>query len=79
MQNKWKIFLGGLLTLSFFVLISGCGCKPVTQKYTVDLEVWGPVDDTDSYAEIFNNYRKLNPNVGNIVYKKQRIEASIIL
>jgi multiple sugar transport system substrate-binding protein len=75
MRNKWKIFLGGLLALSFFVLISGCGCKPVTQKYTVDLEVWGPVDDTDSYAEIFNNYRKLNPNVGNIVYKKQRIET----
>ena len=75
MQNRWKIFLGGFLAVSFLVLISGCGCKPVTQKYKVDLEVWGPIDDTDSYAEIFNNYRKLNPNVGNIVYKKQRIET----
>ncbi len=73
-QNKFRIF-SALFLIVGILTISGCGCKPTVQKYKVNLEVWGVLDDSDAYAEIFKNYRDLNPNVGEIVYKKQRIET----
>lgn len=74
MANKTKILLASFLAISLLV-ISGCGCKQTAENYRVDLEVWGVLDDSDAYAEIFKNYRDINPNVGEIVYKKQRIET----
>jgi ABC-type glycerol-3-phosphate transport system substrate-binding protein len=73
-QNKGRIFLGLILLFSI-VIISGCGCKPKVSNYKVDLEIWGALDDSDAYAEIFQNYRDVNPHIGEIVYKKQRIET----
>jgi multiple sugar transport system substrate-binding protein len=73
-QNKMRIFLA--LCLVFGVMtVSGCGCSPKVNKYKVDLEVWGVSDDSDAYTEIFKDYKQLNPNVANIIYKKQRIET----
>ncbi len=74
MPNKTKIFLSFFLAIGLLA-ISGCGCKQVAQNYKVNLEVWGVLDDSDAYAEIFKNYRDINPNVGEIVYKKQRVET----
>ncbi|MFZ2188526.1 MAG: extracellular solute-binding protein [Candidatus Moraniibacteriota bacterium] len=74
MKNKFRIFSASFLVVSIF-LFSGCGCKPTVQRYKVDLEVWGALDDSDAYSEIFKNYRELNPNIGEIIYKKQRIET----
>ncbi|HAI73991.1 MAG TPA: hypothetical protein DCS28_03600 [Candidatus Moranbacteria bacterium] len=74
MPNKTKIFLISFLAFILLV-VSGCGCRQTAEKYRVDLEVWGVLDDSDAYAEIFKNYRDINPNVGNIIYKKQRIET----
>jgi multiple sugar transport system substrate-binding protein len=73
-QNKFRILLG-LVLLAVSLTFSGCGRKQVVEKYKVDLEIWGVMDDSDAYREIFENYRDLNPNVGKITYKKQRIET----
>jgi ABC-type glycerol-3-phosphate transport system substrate-binding protein len=74
MKNKFRI--GLVLFLAAGVLVfSGCGCKPTVNKYKVNLEIWGVMDDSDAYLEIFKKYAELNPNIGEINYKKQRIET----
>jgi multiple sugar transport system substrate-binding protein len=73
--KKTKKVLSGSLIIFFLLLVSGCGLKTTTPTYKVNLEIWGPVDDVDAYQEIINNYRKANPNVGTITYKKQRIDT----
>ncbi|MFA5961499.1 MAG: extracellular solute-binding protein [Parcubacteria group bacterium] len=74
MKNKIRAF-SALLAVVSVLFVSGCGCAPVVKKYKVNLEVWGVVDDSDAYVEIFKNYHDINPNVGTITYKKQRIET----
>ncbi len=57
-------------------LLSGCGFKTAPpEKYQVKLEVWGVFDDSDAYAEIFGAYRKINPYVGEINYRKLPLET----
>lgn len=79
MKNKIKNilrFLGGKsrYLLAFFVLVSvpffsGCGTTAQT-GYMVNLEIWGTFDDSLIYAEIINQYKSLNPYVGEIKYRK---------
>ncbi len=73
--KKIKKILSGSMILFFLLFTSGCGLKTTTPNYKVNLEIWGPVDDADAYQEIIDNYRKLNPNIGTITYKKQRIDT----
>lgn len=55
-----------LVAVPFF---SGCG-NSSSSGYSVDLEIWGPFDDSMVYMEIINQYKKINPYVGEIKYKK---------
>ncbi|MFZ2299672.1 MAG: extracellular solute-binding protein [Candidatus Moraniibacteriota bacterium] len=58
------------------LLLSGCGFKSAPpESYQVKLEVWGVFDDSDAYAEIFGAYRKINPYVGELNYRKLPIET----
>lgn len=58
------------------VFLSGCGFKSAApEKYLVKLEVWGTFDDSDVYADIFSEYRKINPYVGEISYRKLPLET----
>src|SRR3989338_4029250 len=58
------------------LLLSGCGFKSAPpETYQVKLEMWGIFDDSDAYTEVFNEYRRLNPYVGEIVYRKLPIET----
>lgn len=58
------------------IFLSGCGFKSAPpEKYTVKLEVWGVFDDSDAYREIFSEYRKINPYVGEIMYRKLPLET----
>lgn len=75
MQKKIKTLISSFLAISLIFIVSGCGCKQKVETYKVSLEVWGVVDDSDDYSEIFNNYKKINPNIKDIIYKKQRIET----
>ncbi len=76
MKLKNKIFLSAFLAISMIVL-SGCSIiKPANpKKYTINLEIWGLFDDSDVYNEIFEAYRKVNPNVGKITYKKLNVDT----
>lgn len=67
-KNKYKAILAivAIIAVPFF---SGCGnSKP--SGYLVNLEIWGPLDDSMVYAEIINQYKKINPYVGDIKYRK---------
>lgn len=51
------------------IVLSGCGeAKPV--PYEVELEIWGVFDDSDALSELFSEYRKINPYVRSIKYRK---------
>lgn len=57
------------------LLFSGCGFKSTpTEVYRVKLEVWG-ILDSDAYTGLFAEYRKINPYVGEINYRKLPIET----
>jgi ABC-type glycerol-3-phosphate transport system substrate-binding protein len=56
-------------------LFSGCGFKEDVQTYRVNLEVWGIFDDSDAYTQAFSDYRKINPYVGDIVYRKLSVDT----
>ncbi len=57
-----------ILLLAVLVL-TGCG-DPKPAAYTVSLEVWGVFDDSDVIQSIFAEYRKLNPYIKEIKYRK---------
>ncbi len=70
MRRKIK-FAIPVLMLIFVLALSGCGLKKAPDKqYSLNLEVWGLFDVSDAYSEIFEAFRKVNPNVENIFYKK---------
>ncbi len=70
-----KYFAGRfrILALMFAVvavpLLSGCG-SAAPSGYLVNLEIWGTLDDSQTYMEIINQYKKINPYVGEIKYRK---------
>jgi len=71
MKIKRKKIFSGIFVLLFMAVISGCGCKQTAVKqYDLQLEVWGLFDDSDTFAEIFETYTKINPNVSRITYRK---------
>lgn len=58
------------------LLLSGCGFKDkAPEQYRVTLEVWGVFDDSDAYVDILSEYRKINPYVGEINYRKMPLET----
>lgn len=69
------------IAISMFLLIgvlfvSGFGCKKVTpKKYTVNLEIWGLFDSGDAYRDIIEAYKGINPDVGEITYRKMSQET----
>lgn len=69
-SSKTKIIFSSIIIVAIF-FISGCGLKATNKQiYSMKLEVWGLFDDREAFAEIIENYRKLNPNVADINYKK---------
>lgn len=68
---------------AFFILavlglatLSGCGCsQQAGPQYRVSLEVWGFGDDSYTFDKIFENYKKLNPTVTRISYKKLTVDT----
>jgi ABC-type glycerol-3-phosphate transport system substrate-binding protein len=57
--------------ISGLAVLSGCGCKDKnTVQYKINLEIWGFDDTSDTFNEIIGTYKKINPNITNIEYKK---------
>jgi len=74
MKDKRKIFFSLSLIL-LTTVFSGCGCKSSVTKLNMKLEIWGPVDDSDVFTKIIDNYKKLNPAITDIQYKKLPTET----
>jgi len=69
-MSKIKIFFSFFL-ISSLILLSGCGCRQTDKdQYSLELEVWGFLDDRDNLNEIFEIYKSLNPNIRDIKYRK---------
>lgn len=59
-----------LLSLLFF-----SGCKKASPTYKINLEMWGVFDSNDAYSEIISEYRRINPFIGDIQYKKFTVDT----
>lgn len=73
MEKKTIIIIIAVVVVSLVVLVlifSGSLIKTAPQKYAVDLEVWGLFDDRDAFTDIFDNFKKIDPNIRQINYKK---------
>jgi len=69
-KNKLR-FIAPLLAFIAIFFLAGCGLKSTPPKrYPIKLEVWGLFDDSDAFNTIIDTYRKANPNVIGVEYKK---------
>jgi len=69
-KPKFLKMTGGLLILALFVpFFSGCAEKK-SNKYNINLEVWGVFNDNNDFSEVASSYQETNPFVGKITYKK---------
>jgi ABC-type glycerol-3-phosphate transport system substrate-binding protein len=69
-----KIILAFVFFASLFVF-SGCGLKQTNPAYKVNLEIWGVFDNSDSLDKITAEYKKINPHVGEIKYRKFTVDS----
>lgn len=65
-KSRTLLAIFAIMVIPFF---SGCGTASQS-GYMVNLEIWGTFDDSMVYSEIINQYRTINPYVGDIKYKK---------
>ncbi len=73
MSTKEKIIIGSvaLVIIMAIAALFIFGRKaPSAHPYKMTLEVWGPVDDSDTFTQIFSTYKTLNPQITEITYKK---------
>jgi multiple sugar transport system substrate-binding protein len=72
----YKKFFSLLAIVLATLSLSGCIFKKAApENYQVKLEVWGIFDDSDAYTEVLGAYRKINPYVGEINYRKLPLET----
>ncbi|MDI6777781.1 MAG: extracellular solute-binding protein [Patescibacteria group bacterium] len=65
-----------LFLLSSLVFFSGCSIFRTQQTtYQTKLEIWGLFDDSDVFSKAISEYRKRNPRVADIKYKKMEVES----
>ncbi len=74
MKKSFKI-ISAFVVLTIMLSLSGCGCKEKPVELNLDLEIWGFLDDNDALAEIFENYKQINPSVKSITYRKLAINT----
>ena len=72
-KNSAKTLIWFLIFSLVVPFFSGCG-KDDAIQYSVSLEIWGVFDDSVDYSDIISEYRKINPFIDNITYKKFTIE-----
>jgi multiple sugar transport system substrate-binding protein len=70
MKIKSRIFLLFAIVTGLLV-VSACGCKqPNPKQYKINLEIWGFDDTSENFSEIVETYKKTNPNIQSVEYKK---------
>lgn len=78
-KKKYKINLHrGVASFLVFLMLplfmGGCGTQK-SATYKAELEIWGSFDDNDDFSEIISEYKKINPFIGDIIYKKVPIDS----
>lgn len=73
MKKQSKVFVAFVLIFSSF-LFSGC-FKSNNPQYKVNLEVWGVFDSSDVLDQLAGEYKKINPHVGEIRYRKFTVDS----
>lgn len=72
---KIKIALSFIILVGI-MLLSGCGCKQVNPKqYNLKLEIWGLFDNQEAWKDVIENYKKINPNISDVRYKKLAVDT----
>ncbi|HFC76708.1 MAG TPA: extracellular solute-binding protein [Candidatus Moranbacteria bacterium] len=76
-KNKNKFIKTTVWLVVFSMIVpffSGCSERS-SNKYKIDLEIWGVFDDNSDFGEIVNAYREANPFINKIVYKKFPVDS----
>lgn len=70
-NKKISIGVAAAIAIVATLALSGCGFKQTNpNQYKMKLEVWGLFDDRDAFNDLIENYKRLNPNVVEVEYKK---------
>ncbi len=69
-----RIFSGAILG-AIVLLLSGCGFRQTDTAYKINLEIWGIFDDSEALRQVIGQYKNLNPNVGNVTYRKLAVDT----
>lgn len=75
-KYKYKIKITSLALVLFLILpvVSGCA-ESKSQKYIVDLEIWGSFDDNGDLSDIIGEIKKVDPFIDTVTYKKIPIDT----
>lgn len=69
MKRNAKLFTSIALLGTSLLMLSGCGEEKAV-PYQVTLDVWGTFDDSDAFNQVTADYKKLNPYIKEIKYRK---------
>lgn len=69
MKRRLSLFASFALLGVSFLTLSGCGEEKVP-PYEITLDVWGVFDDSDAFNRVAAEYKKLNPHIKEIRYRK---------
>lgn len=72
-KNIKKIAVLSILIIPIFFL-SGC-VKEQEITYSTDLEIWGTFDSSEAFSTVFEEYKKINPFVMALDYRKFTFDA----
>ena len=72
-KKKITSILAIMLLLPMTLLFSGCTQEDPLQGYKVDLEIWGFSEESDIFDKIISEYKKNNPHISEIKYRKLSI------
>lgn len=73
LKQRTRLFIAFVFIASLFVF-SGC-MKSSNPDYRVNLEIWGVFDSSDSLEKIAGEYRKINPHIGEVKYRKFTVDS----
>lgn len=77
MENTKKIFvIAGIVLLVVLIAIYAFIHRNTQQNtYKANLEIWGLFDDSDTFSKVIDEYKKRNPLIGDITYKKLTVDS----
>lgn len=69
MKRRLSLFASFAFLGASLLTLSGCG-EEKAPPYEITLDVWGTFDDSDAFNKVAVEYKKLNPHVKEIRYRK---------